>query len=59
MSAPFHTKVSVCVCVCALTWLLRGQGQLWVQVRTVVCIYPAFILLSATTDPVQTNAFGK
>lgn len=50
--------VLFCICgnVCvSLTWLLGRQGQLWVQVWTVVCIYPAFILLSPATNPVQTN----
>lgn len=43
------------VSVCALTRLLGRQSQLWVQVWTVVRIYPAFILLSPTANPVQTN----
>lgn len=42
-----------------LTWLLCRQSQLWVQVRTVVSIYSAFVLLSASTDPVQTNTCGQ
>lgn len=57
---PWEPKrKSVCVCVCmsvgALTWLLGGQSQLWVQVRAVVGIYPAFVFLSPAADPVQTN----
>lgn len=43
----------------SLTWLLCRQGQLWVQVWTVVSIYSAFVLLSASTDPVQTNTCGQ
>lgn len=45
--------------VCFLTWLLGGQSQLWIQVRAVVCIYPAFVLLSSTANPVQTNTCEK
>lgn len=48
-------KSAVCVSVGALTWLLGGQSQLWVQVRAVVGIYPAFVFLSPAADPVQTN----
>lgn len=43
----------------SLTWLLCRQSQLWVQVWTVVSIYSAFVLLSASTDPVQTNTCGQ
>lgn len=41
--------------MCVLTWLLGRQSQLWVQVWTVVRIYPAFVLLSSTANPVQTD----
>ena len=43
------------VSVCALTWLLCRQSQLWIQVWTVVGVYSAFVFLSAATNPVQTN----
>lgn len=43
----------------SLTWLLCRQSQLWVQVWTVVSIYSALVLLSSSTDPVQTNTCGQ
>lgn len=49
----------ICVIMWALTWLLGRQSQLWVQVWTVVRIYPAFILLSSTTNPVQTYTWKQ
>lgn len=52
-------RSSVGVSVHALTWLLCRQSQLWVQVRAVVSIYSAFVLLSSSTDPVQTDTCGQ
>lgn len=49
----------LCMRVCVLTWLLGRQSQLRVQVWTVVRIYPTFILLSPTTNPVQTDTCKK
>lgn len=51
--------VSLGASVRALTWLLGRQSQLWVQVGTVVRIYPAFILLSSATNPVQTYTWKQ
>lgn len=57
LQAPL--AVTVDVSVHALTWLLCRQSQLRIQVWTVVGVYSAFVLLSAATNPVQTNAWEQ
>ena len=41
------------------TCFFLRQGILWVQIRAVLCVYSPLVLLSATSNPVQTHTYRK